>query len=184
MSIKKTPAIWPQTAQLDGYILRSIDVSNRKVGDVPRILGIHAAAYSAMAVYALRQLDPHTLSTISIVGFNNDRDPRDPSSFVRPPLPSGVGNVMKPTADLVAECRALYTQGGFFLKFKFAPPIPPGRPADAFIAELVRKSDSTAMKHFPIGAGIREYVLHRPVAFRLVGTYDLKQDMHYNLSLK
>lgn len=155
--------MWPSTQMLDGYVLKSNDVQGRLVRDLPRILGMHPAYLKEVgAIYGLPQLSPSVLSAITGVGFNNDRVPGNADSFYRPSLMAGTANAMRGDANAAAEIQALYGSGGMLIKFKFdhksatTTPVPvPGGPE-------VR---------FPNGAGIREYVLHRPASFTLIKTF-------------
>ncbi len=150
---------WNPIQLIDGYILRSSDVQGRAVRDLPRILGLHPDYLkSGGAIYGLRHYDPNIASAISIVGFNNDRDPENHESFVRPPLMAGLGNQFRGSnPQLLAELSLLYQHHmGMLIKFKFAA--------------IGQQMQSIAAR-FPIGAGIREYILHRPAPFHLIWTF-------------
>lgn len=148
---------WQRIKEVAGCLLRSTDVRNRRVGELPAILGY--APYMtqrAGAIYGLPSFD-RALALFVSAGFNNDRDSLDLESFDRPNL--AVGSVNSPLGpSLVAELSSLYQRNdGMLIKFVFDP--------------VIETADAPHVQ-FPNGAGIREYRLHRLFPFQLIWSFD------------
>lgn len=156
MATPVSPHQWKKIEFLSGYILRRADVQGRRIGDLPGILGMDEEYIKDApgAMYGIMRVSDHIMRSMTNVGFNNDRDPKNPDSFYRPPLMAGEMNAsFGIDPSLAAEIEILYMQRGMLVKFKF----PENKSA--------RK---TTQERFPKGAGIREYVLHRPTPFQLI----------------